>query len=317
MKSDAIKHVAVRKVGGARGYAAKFAAILTAMLAGCSDGTAPSTQSVRAVASLSAAQEMGRETRRAGNRRIKSGNHELTLNLDSLRLSDNAGRSVVIPEEVAQRMATDFERLAALDSFFEKLMADPRYKACLEQGKHSKKKVRLRMAPSSTSLSSLRLAAIGSAESYQHINSRKNTELDPASCGDWANQMSELYAQYNAINVNFFEIAAVALATGITIGANWYEIAPGVIATTAITQLVNLYYALQTLSWQIDITRATMAGLGCIQQLPTVVVTGSVGSNGVSGSITTCQIWIVEVQVSYDGGATWWTTSSELRLVCP
>lgn len=287
----------------------------------CKDFSAPNSSDISARVFLVHSSEKGYDKSR--NREFRHDGKAFVINHDARLLSDENGRSIRIPQEALEHLEATFERITVMQDFFHKLNNDPAYQACLKAGKHSRRKLSLQY--SQTSNSYLRSSVVSQLRASRYTEPtntdfqgvyRPAAVVEPGSCAEWANTLSEKYTAFNAIEVNYWSLIAVAVASGVSInffGIGWETSVP-TMAGTLFSEMLNLWYSLNSLSMEIEFIRSLMVVANCVVQLPTMVITYNGGSGGAAGD--KCILWVITESHSNDGGMTWYMVSQQYELRC-
>lgn len=236
-------------------------------------------------------------------------------------------KAVRVPEEALKKIESTLTQFADLDRFFEELNANERYQACLKAGKHSTRRIVIARADSASTVSKTNSLTAGeitsvpkslpaSADPWQLVRQR-STVVEPGSCAEWVNTLSELSAALEAMQMNYLNRLGEALLAGAVFGNAW---APGWegtvtgIATGLLQELLTIWSNLASLTLQIDVVRSMLVIGECVTQLPPVTISYNGGSGGSSGD--KCTFLVITYMESYDGGQTWHVVSQRYEYRC-
>lgn len=245
-------------------------------------------------------------------------------------------KAVKIPDEALKKIESTLTQFAELDRFFEELDANEQYKACLKAGKNSNKKIVIaRATPLSfgSSLTSLGIAPVAqpllgsadplgleptSGDRWQPVD-RRSMVVEPGSCGEWANTLSQLSASLVAMENNYINRIGDALIAGAVFSnlsfwtAGWETTVAG-IAAGLLQELVGIWNDLAALTIEIDVVRSMLVIGDCVTQLPPMTIYYNGGSGGSSGD--KCTFLVISYMESYDGGQTWHLVSQRYEYRC-
>jgi hypothetical protein len=254
---------------------------------------------------------------RSGKHILRNGEDEYVIDHLTGTLRGKAGKVLRIPKEDLAKLEESFDQMGALDLFFSALNNDKNYQNCVEAGKKSNHLTRAaaaQLAASPVGQAPFRPAKFVFA---QPVTTRGANVVDipvmvsgsEGNCGDWANALIALYHDYNQTRTDYFAILAGGVGAGISVSAG-SEVGiavdaagPAIAAGYVFTQLLDLWTRLSELQLTINLTESIMGGLGCIAQLPPVII----GPGGGGGE--DCSAYIITIWQSDDGGTSWYVAA--------
>lgn len=292
--------------------------LVFALVAGCSDMPSnPSPVGPQAEASRSDAPKAERKKDHA----FKSKADAIYLDADSLLLHDGAGKEVRLTAEQFRKLRRDFAKVAGIDAMYDRLKSDGSYQSCLKKAKESGRMTRLvRTDRPATSLGGFSPNALSMFRAPTGGPSRVIAVDDPTFCQEVAMGLYNANAAYEQAKTDYFKALLAGALGGATINGTsfWYD--PSQVFNVVGTLTIDWYgYAFGNATIEVGIwgTWFNLGHCGADGAQYGYHNPPSSGGGGETGGLSAgCVYQDVVIELSNDGGNTWYKYYSGSAIVC-
>lgn len=251
---------------------------------------------------------------------FRSKDDAIYLDADSLLLHDGAGRELRLTAEQFAKLRRDFAKVAGIDALYDRLKSDGSYQSCLKKAKDAGRMTRLvRTDRPANSLGGFSPNALSMFRAPTDSPSRVIAVDDPTFCQEVAMGLYNANAAYEQARKDYFAALRAGALGGVTINGDgfWYD--PTQAFNPLGTLTIDWYaYSFSTATIEVGIWgtwfnlgRCGAEGAQYGYYNPT---TGGGSSDG--GLAAGCVYQDIVIELSEDGGNTWYKYYSGSVIVC-